>query len=80
MTIQEVEAFFMWCTIIDAVLLTFSAVVFVFAGNWIYRIQNKWFPISREIFNVAIYSYFGLFKIAFFVFNLTPYIALVIIS
>jgi hypothetical protein len=42
--------------------------------------QNRWFPIPREIYNVVIYSFLGLFKIAFLVFNVVPYIALLIIG
>lgn len=80
MDVQKVESFLMWWTIIDAALLIFSAALCAFAGDWIYRIQSRFFSISRETFNVAIYSYLGLFKIAFLVFNVAPYIALIIIE
>jgi hypothetical protein len=70
--------FFMWCTIINGSLLVLSFLIYSLAGNWIYRIHSKWFPISREAFNVAIYCFIGLFKIFILVFNLVPYIALMI--
>jgi hypothetical protein len=44
------------------------------------RTQSKWFPLPRETFNVGIYSFLGLFKIVFLVFNLIPYVALVIVG
>jgi len=72
--------FFMWCTIINGSLLVISFLFCAFAGNWIYRMHSKWFPISREAFNVAIYCFIGLFKIFILVFNLVPYIAWMIID
>ena len=38
--------------------------------------QSKWYPISREAFNVIIYSFLGLYKLFFITFNVVPYIAL----
>jgi hypothetical protein len=68
----------LWCTIINAGLLMLTFLMFVFAGNLIYRVHTKWFPMSRETFNVVLYSIMGLYKICFIVFNLVPYVALVI--
>ena len=48
--------------------------------NVVYRSQNRWFPIPRETFNVIIYSFLGLFKIVFLVFNVVPYVALLIVG
>jgi hypothetical protein len=79
MDIQTLTAFFMWCTIINAGILVLWSVFFVFAPDFVYRIQSKWFPIPRETFNVAIYSFLGLFKVVFIVFNLVPYVALLIV-
>ena len=80
MALTTLQTFFMWCTIINGSLLVFSAVMCTCAGDWVYRIQSRWFPISREAYNVAIYSFIGLFKIFFLVFNLIPYIALLIVG
>jgi len=78
MDIVAVKAFFMWCTIINVLLLALSLLVCAYGGDWIYGIHSKWFPISREAFNVAIYSFLGLFKILVLVFNFVPWIACVI--
>jgi len=80
MDITIVRAFFMWCTIINAGLLIVSSIMCTFLGDWVYPIHNKWFSISREAFNVAIYSFIGLYKIFILIFNLVPWIALVIIG
>ena len=80
MTIQALTAFFMWCTIINAALLILSTIMIIPAQDLVYRMHSKWFSISREAFNVAIYSYLGIFKIAILVFNVVPYVALLIIG
>lgn len=80
MDIATVRAFFMWCTIVDAGLLVFSFLFLAFAGDWVYRMHGKWFPMSRETFNVVIYSYLGVFKILIIVLNLVPAIVLQIIA
>jgi len=60
-------------------LLLLWTTFFIFAPDLVYRTQSKWFPIPRETFNVVMYSFIGLFKIVFIVFNVVPYIALLII-
>ena len=80
MDTQTLTTFFMWCTIINGGLILWTAVWSMLAPDLIYRMQSKWFPIPRETFDVVIYSYIGLFKILFLVFNLVPYVALLIIG
>ena len=78
MDIIVVKTFFMWCTIINALLLFISFLVCAYAGDWVYGIQSKLFPISKETFNVAFYSFLALYKILVMVFNFVPWIACVI--
>ena len=80
MDIQTVTTFFMWCTIMNGALLLLWTTMLLLAPNWVYQMQSKWFPMPKEIFNVVIYVFLGLFKIFFLFFNLVPYLALLIIS
>ena len=80
MDIQTIRAFFMWCTIVNAALLVWSFLVCAYARDWIYRMHSKWFPMPSETFNVAIYSFIGLYKVLVIVFNAVPYIALLIVG
>jgi len=80
MDIETLIRFFMWCTIINGTLLVLSTTMLTLAPGLVYRTHSKWFPISREAFNVAIYSFVGLFKIIFLVFNVVPYVALLIVG
>jgi len=80
MDIITVRTFFLWCTIINGIILLVSSLICAFAGDWIYRVHSRWFPLSREAFNTAIYSFIGLYKILFITFNLIPYLALAIVG
>ncbi|MFH1477133.1 MAG: DUF6868 family protein [Verrucomicrobiota bacterium] len=80
MDINTVRAFFMWCTIMNAGILMLASLILVFAGNRVFRIHSKWIPMTRDAFDIAIYCLLGFFKIVVIVFNLVPYIALVIIG
>ena len=79
MDIHTLSTFFMWCTIINGTLFFFWGIMCFLAPDLVYRTQSKWFPIPRETFNVVIYSFLGLFKIFFVIFNLVPFLALQII-
>lgn len=80
MDIQTLTIFFKWCTIINGGILILWAVFMMFAPNIVYRTQSIWFPIPRETFNVVIYSFLGVFKIFFLMFNVVPFIALLIMG
>ena len=80
MDIQTLTSFFMWCTIMNGALLLFWTTMCIWSPELVYRTQSKWFPIPRETFNVIIYSFIGLFKIVFLVFNIIPYVALLILA
>jgi hypothetical protein len=80
MDIQALTRFFMWCTIINGALLASWTTMCILAPDLVYRAQSKWFPIPRETYTIVMYSFLGLFKIIFLVFNLVPYLALLIIG
>ena len=80
MDIQTLTTFFMWCTVINGAMLSLWITTFMFAPDLVYRTQSIFFPIPRETFNVIFYAFLGLFKIIFLVFNVVPYVALLILG
>lgn len=80
MDFQFMTSFFMWCTIINGSILLFWTLFILFSPDWVYQIQSRWIPISRETFDVAMYAFIGLFKVFFLMFNLVPYLSLLIIG
>jgi hypothetical protein len=80
MDIDIIRQFFMWCTIMNVGLLVLSFLICAMASDWVYRMHSKWFPMPRETFNVVIYSFVGLYKMLVLVFNLVPYVALLMVG
>ncbi|MEN8258062.1 MAG: DUF6868 family protein [Thermodesulfobacteriota bacterium] len=80
MDTQTLTSFFMWCTIMNGTLLFFWIAMCALAPDLVYRTQSILFPIPRETFDVVIYSLLGFFKMVFLVFNVAPYVALLIIG
>ena len=80
MDIQILTRFLMWCTIVNAGLLTLSFLISALAGDFVYRMHSKWFPMPRETFTVVVYCFLGVYKIVFVFFNVVPYVALLIVA
>ena len=80
MDIQTLTSFFMWCTIINTGFLIFLALIYLLVPNLAYRLQSRFIPISRETFDIVFYSFIGFFKAVVLVFNVVPWMALLIIG
>ena len=57
-----------------------SFLMAAFAGDFVYKLHSKWFPMPRDKFNVVLYSFIGMYKIVVFAFNVVPWAALAIIG
>lgn len=79
MDMNMLQEFFMWCSLINGILLIITTLMTAFGGNIIFKMHGMLYPLSREAFNIAMYSMVGIFKIFWLVLNLVPYIALLII-
>lgn len=80
MTLETLTQFFQWSTIIGMALYIWTAVMSIFAKDFMFKFHSKWFQMPRETFNIAIYTYLGIFKIMLILFVLVPYLALLVIS
>ncbi|MCF6314676.1 MAG: hypothetical protein L3J39_19670 [Verrucomicrobiales bacterium] len=80
MTIEMLTEFFGWITIINMGLLMFTTVMILILKGVVIKIHSKMFGIVEQDLNRMYFEYLGRFKILVIVFNLTPYIALKIIS
>ena len=80
MNIETLTAFFMWCSIINGAFFLYATLLILFAPNFVYKVQTKFFQISRETWDVVMYSFLGIFKLMFLIFCLVPYLALLIIA
>jgi|TARA_B100001971_G_C17643111_1_gene264345 hypothetical protein len=80
MDTRSATAFFKWCTIINVALLILSIIMIIALSDFVYLWHGQMFHLSREAFDVVLYAFLGLYKIAILVFNLVPYVALQIIA
>ena len=80
MDIATLTTFFMWCTIINMAFMALLLVFLVLAPDFTYRLQSRFFPLSRATYDVVMYSFVAIYKIVFIVFVFAPYLALLIIG
>ncbi len=80
MDIATLTSFLGWCSVLNLGLLLLWALFFLVAPDLVYRTQKKFVSISRENFDLVMYSFLGLFKLLVLVLNIVPWIALRIIG
>ena len=72
--------FFKYCSIINGVIIIISFIVFAFGSDFSYN-NNKWlFSGSKEEFKKTIYTVLLSYKMVVIVFNIVPYVALLLIK
>jgi hypothetical protein len=53
---------------------------FTLAHDWIYQFHGKWFKLSVANFDAIHIAGMTFFKICIFLFNIVPYVALLIVG
>lgn len=72
--------FFLWCAIINYGILMCWFFCFVVAHDWMLRWHCRWFRMSTEQIYVVHYGGMAVYKIVVLLFNLVPYVALLIMA
>lgn len=72
--------FLLWSTIVNYLVLLLWFGVFVLARGWMYRLHSRWFRLSEERFDTIHYAGMAAYKIGILLFNLVPFLALVILG
>jgi hypothetical protein len=80
MTIEMFREFLGWATLINLGFVCYWFFFIVFAHDWTYRLHSRWFKMTIERFDSIHYAGMALYKIGTLMFNLVPYLALLIIS
>ncbi|EEF61799.1 DUF6868 family protein [Pedosphaera parvula] len=79
MNINFIRHFLLWCTVINYCILLVWFFALMFAHDCIYRFHTKWFRLTPEQFDTIHYTAMAVYKIGILLFNLVPYIVLLII-
>jgi len=80
MEIEMVKELLLWCTVINFVGISFWGLMFATMHDWIYKVHSKWFKLSVSTFDTIHYAGMAFYKLMIFVFNLVPYLVLLIIT
>ena len=80
MTLEDIRAVLGWCSIMNGGILLFWFLMFLRARGFVYRVHSGFFKLSEERFDEIHYNLMGFFKLSVFLFNLVPYLALLIVT
>jgi TctA family transporter len=78
--LELLTTFFGWLTILNIGLLLFSMIFLVLLRGFTSRLHSKITGVPQEQLPLVYFQFIGNYKLAIFVFNLTPYIGLNLIS
>lgn len=77
---EELRHFLLASTLINyGILLVWFAAIAI-GHDSIFRLHSRWFKMPAETFNAIHYASMAVYKIGIILFNLVPYIALVIMD
>jgi hypothetical protein len=80
MTLDQITELFKWMTIINIGIFVISAVLSMVLRKIVCKIHGKLFGIEEDKVSIVVYGYFGVYRIAILVFNLIPYLSLLLIK
>ena len=76
MDLEQLTELFQWMTLLNAGILTLSAILVMALKGTVYRLHAKLFGLSESEVAAVSYTYLGLYRALFLVFNLAPWLAL----
>ena len=79
MNLEQLTELLKWMTIINIGLLVFSVLLIMLLKNFVAKMHSKLFGIKQDQVAIVAYSYLGIFKVLIIVFNIVPYISLLLI-
>ena len=80
MTIEQLTELFKWMSLINIGLLILTTLLIIPLRKLLYAVHGKLFDLSKEQMSPIIYSYLGAYKLLIIVFNIVPYIALLLLQ
>jgi hypothetical protein len=79
MSIEMTRRVLLWCTVINYAVLLVWFLFFNLAHDFIYLLHSRWFRLPAEQFDTIHYAGMAIYKIGILLFNLVPYVALLIV-
>ena len=79
-SLDSLTRFLGWCSVINLGILIFASLAVTLMHGQLLSIHGKMFGLGEADLSRAYFQYLAQYKIAIFVFNLAPYIALKIMA
>lgn len=76
--VDLIQTALLWGLILNYGLLLWWFGWFTLAHDRVFKLHSHWFKISPEHFDAIHYAAMAFFKLAVFMFNLVPYLALLL--
>ena len=80
LSIEQLTAFFGWCSVINVGLLLFSTLMIIVFKDPISAIHSRLLGQDKEKLQGLYMHYLAYYKIAIIMFNITPYFAFKLIT
>ncbi len=80
MSINTLRNALLWCAVINYGVLLVWFLFFILAHDFMHRLHNRWFQLSRQQFDVIHYAGMAIFKLGIILLNVVPYVALRIVG
>ena len=80
MNLDQFTEFFKWMTIINIGFLVLSSVLIILLKNVTCKMDGKLFGRKEESVALVAYGYLGIYKVLILIFNIVPYISLLLIK
>jgi len=76
MTVEALTTFFGWCSIINIAVMLLSTLAITLFRAPVVRIHSRTFQVNPDDLPMLYFNYLANYKIAIYMFNIVPYIAL----
>ena len=76
MTLEMLSEFLLWCFLINFGIMLAWFLMFTLARDLIFKVHSRWFRLSEERFDAIHYSWMAFYKLAIFMLNFVPWLAL----
>jgi hypothetical protein len=78
--LSELKTLLGWCLIINYGILLIWFAFIMTARDWIFGIHARMFGVERDLVQAEHFKLFGQFKLLIMVFNIAPWLALLIMG
>ena len=80
MTLNQLTELFKWMTIINIVIFIVSSLLSIALKRIVCKTHGKLFGIDESSVSIVLYSYLGVYRVFILVFNIVPYVSLLIVK